>query len=85
MPKLSKITNSMERQELIAAVRMVAVSIAELWDILYDLEVRNCKAIEYPFDMFSCFAGQCRMPPQPMDLGTDRDVMKALDELCTVE
>jgi hypothetical protein len=85
MPKLSKIIDKVEQQELIAAVRIVAVSVAELWDVLYQLEIRTGKAIDYPFDMFSCFAGQCRMPPQPMDLGTDRDVMKALDEMCTVE
>lgn len=85
MPKLSKIIDKVEQQELIAAVRMVAVSVAELWDILWELEVRTGKAIEYPFDMFSCFAGHCRRPPQPMDLGSDADVMALLDDMCTLE
>ena len=85
MPKLSKIIDEEEQQELITAVRIVAVSIAELWDILWELENSTGKAIEYPLEMFSCFAGKCRMEPDLMDLGSDADVMALLDDMCTLE
>lgn len=67
-----------EKREVVAAVTNAAVAMAELWDVLSDIEsAHNCE-FDDTAQMVSNLAGSCNMPPSPSDL-TDDDILEELE------
>jgi hypothetical protein len=62
-----------EKQEIIIKLRALAVSMAEFWDTLREVENAHKCSIDNGTELYGVLAGECNTPPSFTDL-TDKQV-----------
>ena len=69
--------SSGERTRVVAVIKNAAVAIAEMWDVLREIENASNLEFDKTVEMAEILASDCRTPPRPRDL-REEHVMKLL-------
>lgn len=68
MPKFQPRYSATEKQQIVEAIRAVAMAQAELWDVLRYVENDHSCSIETDIYLIDSLAGDCSAPPSFQDL-----------------
>ena len=60
-----------EKQQIVQAIRAVAIAQAELWDALHEIEDDHRCSIETDIYLIDSLAGDCGAPPSFSDLSAE--------------